>query len=48
MSVLTRPVGVGYWLGLMLLIVYFDHASLSFRILLLAATPSLTGEVGAV
>ena len=43
MSILTHPVGVGYWLGLMLLIVYFDRRSLSFTILLLAATPCLIG-----
>jgi len=46
MSVLTHPVGLSYWLGLMLLIVYFDRRSLSFNILLLAATPCLAGGVG--
>ena len=46
MSVLTHPVGVGYWLGLMLLIVYFDRRALSFKILLLAAAPCLLGAAG--
>jgi 4-amino-4-deoxy-L-arabinose transferase-like glycosyltransferase len=43
MAILTHPVGLGYWLGTVPLILYFDRRSLSFKLVLIAAVPCLIG-----
>jgi len=43
MAVLTHPAGLGYWLGLAFLILYFDRRLRSLKTVALAALPCLIG-----
>ncbi len=42
-AILTHPVGMLYWLGLLFLILRFDRRSLSVRIVLAGVAPAVTG-----
>ena len=46
MSVLTHQSGLGYWLGLAFVTLYFDRRRLSLKMLALAAIPCLIGGLG--
>lgn len=43
LSVVTHPAGLGYWLGLVFLILYFDRRLLSIKAVIIAALPCLIG-----